>query len=104
MIWNSVLGPFAERVKQVAVMQAVSNLTAVIREQKFKDVCLKAYGLSPDTSDEEAIAKIKPFDPMPRLQSLAKGTPIPRTIIYHGAQDANIPASTNAVPLAGCSP
>ncbi|MCW4014266.1 MAG: prolyl oligopeptidase family serine peptidase [Candidatus Bathyarchaeota archaeon] len=100
LIWNSILGPFAGRVKQVAVMQAVANLSATIREQKFKDVCLKAYGLPEDTSDEEAIKKIQPYDPMPRLQKLAKGTPLPRTIIYHGAKDENIPAETNAIPLA----
>ena len=100
MIWNSVLGPYAGRVKQVAVMQAVANLSAVIREQKFKDVCLKAYGLPPDTSDDDAIKKILPDDPMPRLKKLAKGTPLPRTIIYHGAKDENIPAETNAIPLA----
>ncbi len=100
LIWNSILGPYAGRVKQVAVMQAVANLTAVIREQKFKDVCLKAYVLPPETNDEEAIMKIKPYDPMPRLQSLTKDTPLPRTIIYHGARDDNIPAETNAIPLA----
>jgi acetyl esterase/lipase len=100
LIWNSVLGPYAGRVKQVAVMQAVANLSAVIREQKFKDVCLKAYGVPPDIGDDEAIEKILSYDPMPRLRKLAKGTPLPRTIIYHGAKDENIPAETNAIPLA----
>jgi acetyl esterase/lipase len=100
LVWNSVLGPFAGKVKAVAVMQAVANLTAVIREQKFKPPCLSAYGLPEETSDEEAIARIKPHDPMPRIQSLQPGTPLPWTAIYHGSRDANIPAETNAVPLA----
>jgi acetyl esterase/lipase len=100
LIWNSVLGPYRGRVKQVAVMQAVANLSAVVHEQKFKNVCLKAYDLPEDTPDEEAIKKIVKYDPMPRLQKLEKGTTLPRTIIYHGSQDDNIPADTNAVPLA----
>ena len=100
LIWNSVLGPFAGKVKAVAVMQAVANLTAVIREQKFKPPCLSAYGLPEETSDEEAIARIKPHDPMPRIQLLKPGTPLPWTAIYHGSRDVNIPAETNAVPLA----
>lgn len=100
LIWNSVLGPYAGRVKQVAVMQAVANLSAVIREQKFKDVCLKAYDLPSNTSDDKAIKKILPYDPMPRLEKLSKNTTLPRTIIYHGAKDENIPVDTNAIPLA----
>jgi len=100
LIWNSVLGPLAGRVKAVAVMQAVASLASVIREHKFKDVCLKAYGLPADTPDEEAVRKIMPQDPLPKLQRLAKGTPLPRTIIYHGAKDANIPPETSAIPLA----
>jgi acetyl esterase/lipase len=100
LIWNSVLGPMSGKVKAVAVMQAVANLSAVIKEQKFKTVCLKAYGLREDTPDEEAIKKIINYDPMPRLQKLKKGVKLPKTIIYHGAKDENIPAETNAIPLA----
>jgi hypothetical protein len=100
LIWNSVLGPLAGRVKAVAVMQSVANLEAVIREHRFKDVCLKAYGLPEDTLDDEAVRRIAPHDPLPRLLRLAPGTPLPRTAIYHGARDANIPAETNAIPLA----
>jgi len=100
LIWNSVLGPFAGRVKAVAVMQAVANLSAVIREHKFKDVCLKAYGIPEETEDENAVNLIKDSDPMVRLQVLEKGTKLPFTIIYHGVKDENIPAETNAIPLA----
>jgi len=100
LIWNSVLGPFANRVKAVAVMQAVVNLSATIREQKFKDVCLRAYNVPEDTPDEEAISLILDYDPMPRLQELKKGTPLPKTVIYHGEKDENIPPNTNALPLA----
>ena len=100
LIWNSVLGPFAGKVKQVAVMQAVAHLSACIREQKFKGVCLKAYGVPEDTPDDEAIAKIIDHDPMPRLQRFKKGTRLPKTVIYHGSKDENIPADTNAKPLA----
>ncbi|MGW8181274.1 MAG: prolyl oligopeptidase family serine peptidase [bacterium] len=100
LIWNSVLGPFAGKVKAVAVMQAVANLSACVREHKFKDVTLKAYGLPEDMEDEAAIAKIIDHDPMPRLQKLKKGTKLPKTVIYHGSKDENIPADTNAIPLA----
>lgn len=81
-------------------MQAVANLSAVIREQKFKGVCLKAYSVPEDIEDDQAIALIIGNDPMPRLQNLKKGTKLPRTIIYHGSKDENIPAKTSAIPLA----
>jgi dipeptidyl aminopeptidase/acylaminoacyl peptidase len=100
LIWNSVLGPLAWKVKAAVVMQAVANLTAVIREQKYKTPCIRAYGLPEETPDDEAIAKVHPYDPMPRLQALKPGTLLPRTAIYHGFKDANIPAETNAKPLA----
>jgi len=100
LVWNSVLGPFAGRVKAVAVMQAVASLEAVVREHKFKGPCLKAYGIPENAPDDEAVAKIAPHDPLPRLRRLASKTLLPRTTIYHGARDANIPAETNAKPLA----
>ena len=100
IIWNSVLGPFAGKVKAVAVMQAVANLSSVVREHKFKNVLLKAYGVPEDTPDDEAIERIIKYDPMPGLQALEKGTSLPRTIIYHGAKDDNIPPDTSAKMLA----
>jgi acetyl esterase/lipase len=100
LIWNSLLGSFAGRVKLVAVMHAVANLSATIREQKFKDVLLKAYDVPEDTPDEEAISMIIENDPLQRLQILGKSTPLPRTVIYHGEKDQNIPAESNAIPLA----
>jgi acetyl esterase/lipase len=99
IIWNSVLGPLAGKVRAVVVMQAVAHLTAVIREGKFKAPCLRGYGLPEDTPDDEAIGKIAPYDPLPRLQRLAPSTPLPRVAIYHGEVDENIPAATNAIPL-----
>jgi acetyl esterase/lipase len=99
IIWNSVLGPLAGKIKAVVVMQAVAHLTAVIHEGKFKAPCLRGYGLPEDTPDDEAIGKIAPYDPLPRLQRLAPGTPLPRVAIYHGEVDENIPAATNAIPL-----
>lgn len=100
LVWNSVLGPLAGRAKLVAALQAVANLEAVINEKKFRDVCLQAYGLAANASDEEAYKVIKQSDPMPRLKTLKKGTKLPKTAIYHGAKDHNIPAETNAIPLA----
>ena len=100
LIWNSVLGPYAGRAGAVAVMQAVANLSACVREQKFKAPCLAAYGVPEDTPDEEAIKMIIKYDPMPRLQKLKKGVKLPKTAIYHGSKDDNIPAATNAKPLA----
>lgn len=100
LVWNSVLGPFAGRVKLVAVLQAVANLEATIKEKKFRDVTLKAYGFSPETPDSEAYKAIRPSDPMPKLKALKKGAILPRVAIYHGSKDENIPADTNAIPLA----
>jgi acetyl esterase/lipase len=100
LIWNSVLGPLAGRIKAVVVMQAVVSLEATVRERRFKPPCLKAYGLPEDTPDDEAVEAIADNDPLPKLESLKPGTPLPRTAIYHGAEDINIPPDTNAVPLA----
>ena len=94
-----MVGPFAGRARLVAVLQAVANLDAVVREHKFKDVCLRAYGLPEDTPDDEAVEKIRTHNPLPRLRAL-RDTALPRTAIYHGFKDANIPAETNAIPLA----
>ena len=100
LVWNSILGPLSGRVKAVAVLQAVVSLSAVIREHKFKAPCLRGYGLPEDTPDDEAVTRIAVYDPLPKLQRLSAGMPLPRTVICHGAKDANIPPETNAVPLA----
>ena len=100
LIWNSVLGPMRGRVKQVAVMQAVSSIESIIRDHKFKDQQLVAYGLPPDMPDDEAVERLAASDPLPRLQKLKKGAPLPRTAIYHGAEDNNVLPDANAVALA----
>jgi acetyl esterase/lipase len=100
LIWNSVLGPFKERVKLVAVLQAVASLEAIIREQRFKKVCLKAHGIPKNTGDDMAIGTILPCDPLPGLKKLDGKTGLPKTAIYHGAKDKFIPAHSHAIPLA----
>ena len=55
LVWNSVLGPLAGRAKLAAVLQAVANLDATIKEKKFRDVTLKAYGFTPETPDEDGV-------------------------------------------------
>lgn len=100
LVWNSVLGPLAGCIKVVVVMQAVASLKAVIREHKFKAPCLKAYGLPEDMADDEALAMISLHDPLSKLQNRAPSHSLPRTVIYHGANDTNIPPETNAIPLA----
>ncbi len=100
LVWNSVLGPYAGRVKLATVQQAVASLDATIREKKFRDVTLKAYGFPSETPDEVAYRTIAPSDPLPRLRKLKPGAKLPRVVIYHGSKDMNIPAETNAVPLA----
>jgi len=100
LVWNSVLGPLAGSVKCVVVMQAASSLEGVIRERKFRSPLLAAYSLPEDTSDEEAIAQVAPHDPLPRFQKLARGARLPRTAIYHGAKDENLPPHIHATPLA----
>jgi len=99
LVWNSILGPLSGRVKAVAVLQSVASLSAVIREHKFRSPCLRAYDIPEDTPDDEAVAAIIPYDPLPRLQRLSAGTPLPKTAIYHGAKDTNLPPETNAIPL-----
>lgn len=100
LVWNSVLGPFEDRVKLVAVLQGVANLEAVIKEHRFKEACLKAHGIRKKTPDDEVIVKIQQHDPMQKLKSLKKGTRLPKTAIYHGAKDTNIPPATHAILLA----
>ena len=100
LIWNSVLGPMRGRVKQAAVMQAVSSIESIIRDHKFNDQQLTAYGLPPDMPDDEAVERLAASDPLPRLQRLGKGVPLPCTAIYHGAEDDNVLPDANAVALA----
>ncbi len=99
LIWNMVIGPLSGRVKAVAVMQAVASLEAVIMGRRFKAPCLRAYGLPEETSDGEAIERIRPYDPLSRLRRLTPPAPMPRTAIYHGARDHNIPPEDHAIPL-----
>jgi dipeptidyl aminopeptidase/acylaminoacyl peptidase len=100
LIWNSVLGPLAGRVRAVAALQSVNSLEAFIREQRHKWMVLAAYGLPPDTADDEAVRAVTAHDPLPRLQRLPAGTPLPQTAIYHGADDEDAPPGTHALPLA----
>ncbi|MBS7651801.1 prolyl oligopeptidase family serine peptidase [Candidatus Bathyarchaeota archaeon] len=99
LIWNMVLGPLSGKVKAVAVMQAVASLESIIIRQRFKAPCLRAYGLPEDTPDWEAVERIRPHDPLPRLKRLTPHTPLPRVVIYHGAKDANIPPEDHAIPI-----
>ena len=99
LVWNSVLGPMAGRVKAVAVLQGVASLEAFIRAQRHKSLVLQAYSLPADTPDDEAVARVAPHDPLPRLQGLAQGTRLPRTAIYHGALDEGVVFETHALPL-----
>lgn len=100
LIWNSITGPMANSVKAVAVMQAVSSLENIIREQKFRKPLLEAFGLPEMIRDEDAIKLVKPYDPLPKLQRLNRGVKLPKTAIFHGEDDENIPAKTHAIPLA----
>ncbi len=100
LIWNSVLGPLAGRVKAVAALQSVASLEAFIRAQRHKWMVLAAYGLAADTPDDEAVRAVASHDPLPFLQQLPYGTPLPRTAIYHGAVDDDVFPETHAMPLA----
>jgi dipeptidyl aminopeptidase/acylaminoacyl peptidase len=100
LIWNSIAGPMANCIKAVAVLQAVSSLEDIIKEQKFKKPLLDAFGLPDEISDEDIIRIIKPYDPLPKLQRLKRGIKLPKTAIFHGEKDENIPAQTHAIPLA----
>jgi dienelactone hydrolase len=100
LLWNSVLGVMAGRVKAALVMQANSSLECTIREHKFKAPLLAGYGLPETLSDDEAVNRLKSNDPLARLQTLKSGARLPRTAIFHGAVDEAVPPSSQVVPLA----
>jgi dienelactone hydrolase len=100
LLWNSVLGSMAGRVKAVLVMQANSSLECTIRERKFKAPLLAGYGLAEDMDDDEAVQKVRSNDPLAKLQALKPGTHLPRTAIYHGALDEAVPPGSQVIPLA----
>jgi acetyl esterase/lipase len=100
LVWNTVLGPLAGKVKTAAVLQAVASLEDIIRDHKFKAPLLEAFGLPVDLDDDAATAAVAAQDPLPRLQRLPAGAPLPRTAIYHGGQDNNVLPEANAVALA----
>ncbi len=100
LVWNSVLGPMAGKVKAVAVLQAVASLEDIVRNHKFKAPLVEAFGLPATIGDDEAVGELAMQDPLPRLQRLPAGTPLPRTAIFHGGQDDNVLPAANAVALA----
>jgi dienelactone hydrolase len=100
LLWNSVLGVMAGRVKAALVMQANSSLECTIREHKFKAPLLAGYGMAESMSDDEAVKRLRSNDPLARLQALKPGTQLPRTAIFHGAVDEAVPPGSQVVPLA----
>lgn len=100
LLLNSFLGPFTGQVKKMAIIQGVASLEAVIRDHRYKPPCLRAFNISEDISDDEAISLIAPHDPLPRIQRLPLSISLPRTIIFHGAEDVNIPPRHHSIPLA----
>ena len=100
LLWNSVLGVMAGRVKAALVMQANSSLECTIREHKFKAPLLAGYGMAECMSDDEAIKQLRSNDPLARLQALKPGARLPRTAIFHGAVDEAVPPGSQVVPLA----
>ncbi len=100
LVWTSVLGPLAGKVKAVAVLQSVTSLEDIVRNHKFKTPLLQAFGLPAEMGDDEAVGELARQDPLPRLQRLPAGAPLPRTAIFHGAQDDNVLPAANAVAVA----
>jgi len=100
LMWNSVMGPLAGRVKAVVMMQGMISLENFLRAQPLRGQCLEDYNLPLDTPIDEAVAKVAPHDPLPRLLALPYGTPMPRTAIFHGAEDPNQIPSLQVIPLA----
>lgn len=100
LLWNSVLGALAGRVKAALVMQANSSLERTIREQRFKAHVLEGHGLPDTTGDDEAVERLRAHDPLARLRALKPGAPLPRTAIFHGALDDAVPPASQVVPLA----
>lgn len=100
LLWNSVLGCMAGRVKVALVMQANSGLECTIREHNFKGHLLAGYGLPEDMDDDAAVETLRLNDPLPRLQALPHGAPLPRTAIFHGELDKAVPPGSQVIPLA----
>ena len=97
---NSILGPLREQIKVIAILQGVSSLENTISSHTDKTHCLKAYQINGDMLDDEAVAKIRAFDPLPKVCQLLPNVPFPKTIISHGIIDDHCPPAKQVYPLA----
>lgn len=105
VIWNAVTGPLAGRIRAVVLQQATLSYESVIRNHKFKDQLLEAYGIPADTSDDLAVDTLAYNDPLHRTRLLIaeKGTAaarlLPEVLFVHGDQDENMLYTENPVAL-----
>ncbi|MBD47666.1 MAG: hypothetical protein CL891_01010 [Dehalococcoidia bacterium] len=105
LLWNSVTGPLLGKVKAIVLQQATISYESVIRNHKFKDKLLEAYGLPPDCDDDLAVSSLQFDDPVNRTRILVKqrgqglAELLPNVLFIHGDQDENMLYKENPVRL-----
>jgi acetyl esterase/lipase len=105
VVWNAVTGPLAGRIKAAALQQAVISYESVIRNHKFKEPLLEAFGLPSDTPDDLAVATLAYNDPLYRTRLLAAEKAaagshlLPEVLFVHGDADENHLYSENPIAL-----
>ncbi len=105
LVWNSVTGPLAGRIRAAVLQQAVLSHDSIVRNHKFKDQLLEAYGVPADAPDDLAVSSLAYNDPLNRTRLLASqnGTKtaslLPEVLFVHGDVDENILFEENPIAL-----
>jgi hypothetical protein len=105
-LWSAVTGPLLGRVRAVGLQQATLSFESVIRNHKFKEDMLGAWGIPKDTEDDVAVASLANNDPLNRTRLLiaVRGAAevaksLPEVRFFHGDQDENMLYQENPVAL-----
>jgi acetyl esterase/lipase len=105
LVWNSATGSLAGRVRAAVLQQATLSYESVIRNHRFKDQLLEAYGIPADTPDDLAVSSLAPNDPLYRTALLVaeKGAAaaglLPEVLFVHGDADENMLYEEDPVAL-----
>jgi hypothetical protein len=105
-LWSAVTGPLLGRVRAVGLQQATLSFESVIRDHKFKEDMLGAWGIPEDTEDDVAVASLANNDPLNRTRLLIAergaaevAKSLPEVRFFHGDQDENMLYQENPVAL-----
>ncbi|MCH8110291.1 MAG: prolyl oligopeptidase family serine peptidase, partial [Chloroflexi bacterium] len=105
LVWNSATGPLAGKIRAAVLQQAVLSHDSIVRNHKFKDQLLEAYGIPADAPDDLAISSLAYNDPLNRTRLLASqngaktAALLPEVLFVHGDMDENILFKENPIPL-----